>query len=293
MGEPSVNGELNSKTLEHLTSYPVVSDTITGFKNNPYGRKSLDLGTNSYQKFVKPMTPYLIKPYSFVAPYVAKADSIGDAGLSKVDNRVPILKEDTKTIQNTIYGYAYFPLNVAGAGKSYVYNTYDDQYKKVSGEGYVKHARALISTGLYVASDTFEYIAQWYSGVKKEAKEITKEKTETAGPDIVGEPAGRGQSISKRVIDVSNDPTVEKVMRETLREATAAEGALFAVGKSADDDERLIETTPPSVAAAFGGPDPDVLSNRLADEKVRLNPSRRSRIFQSPLTETDTESDSS
>ncbi|KAL9621448.1 MAG: hypothetical protein Q9160_004091 [Pyrenula sp. 1 TL-2023] len=177
MGDPTVNGEKSSKTLDHITSYPVVSDGISTFKNNAYGRKSIDLSTNGYKKFVKPITPYLSGPYSFVAPYVAKADSLGDAGLSKFDNKVPIVKEETKNIQNTLFSYAHFPLVKAGEGKDYLLNKYGEEYQKCGGSGYFAGTKALISTGLLVGSDALEYAASWFGVKKEQTKELAREKT--------------------------------------------------------------------------------------------------------------------
>lgn len=42
--------------LQHLTSYPLVSDSITTFKNNKYGAKSLTYADQGYA-FAKPYQP--------------------------------------------------------------------------------------------------------------------------------------------------------------------------------------------------------------------------------------------
>ena len=162
---------------QHLTSYPVVSDGISTFKNNAYGRKSIDLGTNGYEKFVKPMTPYLSRPYSIIAPYVAKADSLGDAGLSKIDGRVPIVKEDTKKVQETIYSYAHLPFDKIFESRNYLLSKYGEEYKKCGGDSYLTSVKALISTGILVGSDAVEQLGIWYNGKKAEAKEVAKDKT--------------------------------------------------------------------------------------------------------------------
>merc|ERR1712093_874997 len=44
---PQVNGEAPSSAfLSHLISYPVISDSISTFKSNPYGAKSLSITTS-------------------------------------------------------------------------------------------------------------------------------------------------------------------------------------------------------------------------------------------------------
>lgn len=108
---------------------------------------------------------------------MAKADSLGDAGLSKFDDKVPIVKEETKTIQDTLSGYAHFPLVKASQGKDYVLRKYEDEYKKCGGNGYMAGAKAIISTGLLVGSDTLDYVASWLGNKKEQTKELAKDKT--------------------------------------------------------------------------------------------------------------------
>lgn len=117
------------------------------------------------------------RPYSFIAPYVAKADSLGDAGLSKIDDKVPIVKEDTKTIQDALLSYAHFPVVKAGEGKTYLLNKYNDEYKKCGGNGYVASAKAVISTSLLVGSDGLDFVASWLGSKKEQTKELAKDKT--------------------------------------------------------------------------------------------------------------------
>ncbi|KAF2455286.1 hypothetical protein BDY21DRAFT_365502 [Lineolata rhizophorae] len=169
MPEPMTNGEKpSSQFLTHLTSYPVVSDSMTKYKTNPYGKKSLDLAHDVYAKFGAPLLPYLAGPYSYLAPYVAKADTLADSGLSKVDSRFPIVKEDTETLKGTAVGYARLPFRVAGQGRDYVFATYDSEYKKVGGEGVVKMAKAIVSTELKITADAWSAMLD-FLGPKKEA----------------------------------------------------------------------------------------------------------------------------
>jgi len=178
MGDPMTNGEsASSQFLSHLASYPVVVDGISTFKTLPYGQKSLDIADSSYNKFAKPYLPYLSKPYGYVAPYVAKADSLGDKGLSKVDEKFPIVKEDTEKIKGTIFDFAGYPFKVAGDGKTYLFDTYSSEYKKCGGDGYVAGGKAFISTGLVITSESLAWISAFLGAKKEEAKEIYKEKT--------------------------------------------------------------------------------------------------------------------
>jgi len=173
MGE-SINGETaSSKTLSHLTSYPVVSDSISTFKSNPYGAKAISVAEGGYSKLVAPTLPYLEKPYSVVSPYVAKADEIGDGILGKIDSKVPVVKSETKDIKDTAFSYAFYPLDKFGESKKYVFDTYGSEYKKCGGDGYVAGGKAVVTSGLVIFSDTLTWVSNFISAKKEEAKEKT------------------------------------------------------------------------------------------------------------------------
>jgi len=172
------NGEKpNSLFISHLTSYPVVSDSITTYKSNTYGAKSLSLAGDAYQRFFVPISPYLKTPYSYIAPYLAKADSLGDQGLSTLDSKVPIVKEETATLKEKVQGVAFFPFTLGLQGKDYVFKTFEEEKKK-NGEdkGIYPIAKALWSTEVKVAADTFQWIADFLTAKKEEGKKFAHEK---------------------------------------------------------------------------------------------------------------------
>ncbi|KAL1986212.1 hypothetical protein VTN96DRAFT_6727 [Rasamsonia emersonii] len=176
IGEPVVNGEkVHSQFLSHLTSYPVVSDSIATFKNSKYGAKSLDYADQGYERFAKPFLPYLSKPYDYVAPYLAKADALGDQGLTKVDETFPIIKEDTEKIKGTILGTAYFPLQLVGDVRKHVLDTYDSEYKKCGGDGLVASGKAVITTGLVISQESLAWLSSVLAA-RKEQKNAANEK---------------------------------------------------------------------------------------------------------------------
>ncbi|KAJ5157445.1 uncharacterized protein N7482_008545 [Penicillium canariense] len=178
MGEPVVNGEnIHSQFLNHLTSYPVVSDSITRFKSNPYGAKSLELSDHAYARIAKPVLPYFSTPYSYVAPYLARADSLGDQGLSEIDSRFPIIREDTQKIRGTLYNTAGYPVRVAGDVKHHLFEIYGSEYKKCGGDGLFASGKALITTSLVLSSESLAYISTWLQTAKEEVKEVVNEKT--------------------------------------------------------------------------------------------------------------------
>lgn len=178
MGDATVNGDLpQSSFLSHLSSYPVVSDGISTFKGNPYGAKSIDLTNAGYAKFVKPTFPYLETPASYAKPYVAKADELGDKLLSKVDERIPVVKSETKEIKGTIFSYVSWPLDKAGETRDWALSTYSDEYKKCGGDGVVAGGKAAVTTSLVLSSDVLKWLSSFLQAKTQEAKEVVSEKT--------------------------------------------------------------------------------------------------------------------
>lgn len=179
--KPYTNGEMNnsapvtngngphSKVLSHLDSFPVVHDSFEAYKSHPYGARSLSLINESYQRFVAPLHPYLQTPYSFLSPYLSRADELGDNGLSKVEDHFPIVKEDTSKLKQTVFDFASLPLAFAGKGKEYVFSTWQDEYSKTKGQdGVVRNVKALISTELKFGLDAYGVLTEYLRKGKKE-----------------------------------------------------------------------------------------------------------------------------
>jgi len=175
---PQVNGESPSSAfLSHLISYPVISDSISTFKSSPYGAKSLSLTSSGYEKIGKPLLPYLSTPYSFISPYISKADSLGDSTLSTLDQKFPVVKKPTGELYDDAHSVVFFPLKKGSEGKEYVLKTYSTEVKKVGGDGgLVTYGKAVVSTGLIISSDTLSWLGAFLAKKKAEAKEVTNEK---------------------------------------------------------------------------------------------------------------------
>ncbi|KAI1617084.1 hypothetical protein EDD37DRAFT_616768 [Exophiala viscosa] len=181
MGDATVNGDMpSSAVLSHLQSYPVVSDTIKTVQGNPYGAKSIDLTNAGYAKFVKPTLPYFETPASYAKPYVAKADELGDKFLSKFDEQVPIVKSETKDIQNTVFSYIQYPFVKANDTKDWAFKTYDDEYKKCGGDGVVAGGKAMVTTSLVLTSDVLKWVSSFLQQKKEEAKGMAKDAQQKA-----------------------------------------------------------------------------------------------------------------
>lgn len=155
--------------LQHLQSYPLISDSLEVYKTNPYGAKSLSIAHTAYDRFATPFLPYLQTPYSYLHPYISRADELGDAGLGKVDSTFPIVKEDTGKLKETVTDYAFFPLRLAGQGKEYVFGTFNDEYNKTKGDGgIVKLVKAGISTELKMGVDGYNFVMGYLKKGKEE-----------------------------------------------------------------------------------------------------------------------------
>lgn len=178
MGENAVNGErAQSQFLEHLTSYPVVSDSITFYKGNKYGAKSLEFADQGYG-IAKPYLTYLSKPYGYVAPYVTRADSLGDKGLQRVDATFPFIKEDTGTLKNTVYDTVLFPVRLVGDVKGHLFSTYGDEYKKCGGDGIVASGKAIITTSLVLSQESLGFVSSLLQQKKAQVKDLVNEQTQ-------------------------------------------------------------------------------------------------------------------
>ncbi|KAL5406432.1 hypothetical protein PMIN06_007533 [Paraphaeosphaeria minitans] len=186
-GKGTVNGEMTtrltngekpqSKVLSHLQTYPVVSDGLELYKSHPYGAKSLSLVHKTYNSFVAPLHPYLQTPYSYLSPYLSRADELGDSGLSKVDTRFPIVKEDTSKLKQTVSEYVGLPFALAGKGREYVVGTWQGEYSKTRGDGVVKSVKALISTELKIGLDGYTLLVEyWQKGHAEASKKIDEKK---------------------------------------------------------------------------------------------------------------------
>ncbi|KAK2867776.1 hypothetical protein FQN49_003480 [Arthroderma sp. PD_2] len=168
MGEqPTVNGTRpSSQFISHLISYPIVSDSITTIKKSPYGQKSLEYADKSYSH-LEPIFPYFAKPYGLVAPYVEKADHLGNEGLNQVDNTYPKIVKATEDVRGTVRGY----IRVAEDGTKYVRSTYDSERKLAQGGPVLSHGKAAVSTGLMVTSQYLLWLSNFLVPHKEKAQE--------------------------------------------------------------------------------------------------------------------------
>lgn len=179
--KPTMNGEtLTYKSLDHLASYPIISDSISTFKTYPLGQRSIDITHSAYCTFIAPLSPYLSK----AAPYVTRADELAETGLGKIEERFPIVKEPTENIKNTVVDTIGYPRRLVGEvyvrgsdlakdTKEYVFSIYGDELaKQDSAEkgGYIPRAKAGVTTGFVVSTELMTAIAAYLGNKKDQAK---------------------------------------------------------------------------------------------------------------------------
>jgi len=173
----TVNGDTptdspSSAFLSHLTSYPLISDSLQTLHSSPTINTTLSYTHKTYLTLTRPFAPYLHTPYQYISPYLSRADSLGDNTLSTIDSKFPVIKKPTGELYNDGKGIVFFPLTKGLEGKEYVFKTFDGEVKKVGGGedkvGLVGKGKAAVSTGLLVTSDVVKWIGT-FLGEKKEA----------------------------------------------------------------------------------------------------------------------------
>ncbi|RCI16432.1 hypothetical protein L249_2298 [Ophiocordyceps polyrhachis-furcata BCC 54312] len=186
MAVSQVNGDVNgvsrnSAFLQHLLNYPLISDGITTFKSNQLAQCSIRLGDSAYQTFALPVIPYFEKPYSYLSPYVSKADAIGDETLSRIDERFPAVKKPTREIYQRTRHIILLPLNMGIEGRDHVKHVFDSEVKKADPhqQGYVlAHGLAAVNTALVVSNETLSWLSSFLSAKKAEAAKAANDKVQ-------------------------------------------------------------------------------------------------------------------
>lgn len=136
----------------------------------------MNLFNDAYTKLVTPFEPYFKTPLSYVIPYLQKADSLGDKGLSEVDSRFPIVKEETSSLKEKVKSLPFVPYNTVISTKDYVLKTFDEESKKNEGSGLVPLAKSVIGTELKIAADTLGFITGFLIAKKEEGKKFADTK---------------------------------------------------------------------------------------------------------------------
>lgn len=114
-----------------------------------------------------------------MSPYLARADTLGDKGLSQIDTRFPIIKEDTNKLKSTIYEGAQGSVRIVVDVKGHLVDLYGTEYKKCGGDGLVASGKAIITTGLILSQESLAYVSSLLQAKKEQAKDAVQEKSNT------------------------------------------------------------------------------------------------------------------
>ncbi|KAJ0338389.1 hypothetical protein COL154_013690 [Colletotrichum chrysophilum] len=161
---------------QHLLDIPLIHDGVVAFRNNPFGKKSIAIGDSAYQTFAAPLLPYLARPWGYLRPYAEKADALGDQTLTKVEERVPVIKKPTEELYAGAKGIIALPIRTGFEAKDHVFKTYAQEKKKVGGENLVTYGKAIVSTTLITTSEIIIWVGDVMHYKKEEAKDVVNEK---------------------------------------------------------------------------------------------------------------------
>jgi hypothetical protein len=166
----------NINSLQHIRGYPVVNDVVSYYQKNPYGKKSLELGDTAYQVFARPLVLYLEKPYElYLSAYVQKADRFGAGALNKIDEKIPIIKESTESIQAKSKQVAFYPVVKTKETTDHLFDVYNSEAKRVGGHGVVATGKALLSTGIVLTTEALDFINDYLRAGKEKAEKASNE----------------------------------------------------------------------------------------------------------------------
>ncbi|KAK6208453.1 hypothetical protein LQW54_006799 [Pestalotiopsis sp. IQ-011] len=173
-----VNGDshASSVTISHIKGYPIVNDVVSYYKKNPYGKKSLEIGDTAYQVFARPLVLYLEKPYElYLSAYVQKADRFGAGALTKIDEKLPVIKESTESIQAKSKQVAFYPIIKTKETTDHLFDVYNSEVKKVGGQGVFTYGKAALSTGIVLTTEALEWVNAVLRSGKEKAEKASNE----------------------------------------------------------------------------------------------------------------------
>ncbi|RAL61833.1 hypothetical protein DID88_002896 [Monilinia fructigena] len=156
-----VNGDTSSAFLSHLTSYPLIHDSISTFKSLSIWPTIHRLNHHFHTRSSANHSFHTSKSLTNTSLHTSRK-STNSANLlyrPLIPNSPPLRN----------------PLG--NEGKEYALGKYNSEVKKTEDQGIVGFGKAVVSTGLIVSSEAFQWLSQFLSAKKAEAKETTHEKT--------------------------------------------------------------------------------------------------------------------
>ncbi|KAJ9419102.1 hypothetical protein QL093DRAFT_2565271 [Fusarium oxysporum] len=174
-----------NEKVQHLLSYPVISDGVHTFKSGKYGQRSIQFGNAAYQTFAGTATTWFQRPYQHLLPYIQKVDSLGDNILHHVHKQFPIIKKPTQELYNDTKDLISLSYHKGLEGRDHVLKVYDSEYEKNKQVGLVAHGKAAVTTVLGLPFAPEEGRGNQYRQLKFQSMEKTR-FTSTLPQDLNG-----------------------------------------------------------------------------------------------------------
>jgi len=171
-----------TKSLTHLKSFPLISDSLHSITSHPLGQRSISISSTAYEKFLRPFIPYLLKANEIASPYVTKADDYADVGLGKVEEKFPILKEPTENVKSRVTEQFGGAGRLVGGGKEYVVGVYKTELEKENGtKGYLPIAKAGLTATFVITADSIQWLVDQLTSKKAATEANAGEQSEKSG----------------------------------------------------------------------------------------------------------------
>jgi hypothetical protein len=173
-----------SKSLNHLASYPVVSDTLSYAQSFAVIQQAWN-ATQKATGLLQPFTPLLEKANHIAAPVVTKVDDFADSKLGQLDEKIPFVKKPTQELADFLAQQKDFATGLAQKEREYVLSVFADELEKAAGEnkaGYIPTAKAGVNTGIVISQELIAWIAELVQ------KRRAEKKTETPAPTYAENP---------------------------------------------------------------------------------------------------------
>lgn len=148
---PVVDGDSpQSTTLRHLLTYPAVQDGVRVFKANALGKMSIQLSTSVYQAVAAPVLPLFNKPFSFVSPYLQRADELGNETLTMLEEKFPAVKKPSPELLVEAKEVVYAPVR-------HVAEVYNGAYQRNGSGDVIARSKAAVKTAALVTGESLIY----------------------------------------------------------------------------------------------------------------------------------------
>jgi hypothetical protein len=105
--------------------------------------------------------PWFSTPNEYVAPYIIKADSLGDKTLNRLEVHFPAVKKSTTELYDDIEGVILLPYHKGLEGKDHILRLYSTEFLKNGQQGLAAHGKAAVITVVAVGNETLNWVGSY------------------------------------------------------------------------------------------------------------------------------------